>query len=87
MRKFFMLALVIGLAVLSARVSVQDKQAAKGGDDYTGAYNVVPKWPLPSRLAICDRAGSTRNCVQLACWPKANRCEREEATGGAGHGQ
>ena len=55
MRKWMLtLAAVLAVGVVAApKFAVVYGQAApeKGGDDYTGPYNVVKGWPLPSRLA------------------------------------
>src|SRR5437762_12059971 len=40
-------AVVIGLLLLPAPAFVKEK----GGDDVTGPYNVVEKWPLPLSVA------------------------------------
>ena len=40
-------AVVVGLGLLPAPASFQEK----GGDDVTGPYNVVEKWPLPLSVA------------------------------------
>ena len=54
------LSMVIGLGVAAGPSLVILQGQEKGGDDYTGPYNVVPKWPLPSRLAKPGRIfGST----------------------------
>jgi hypothetical protein len=66
-RWIFTLAAVLGLAVvagsgpaalqgqisavLQAQISAVVQAQEKGGDDYTGPYNVVAGWPKPSRLA------------------------------------
>lgn len=45
-------ALAVGVVAVPASAILHGQAAQeKGGDDYTGPYNVVPKWPLPSRLA------------------------------------
>src|SRR5687768_8505035 len=51
--------LALGVAVAPPGSAILRGQE-KGGDDYTGPYNVVAKWPLPSRLAKPGRIfGST----------------------------
>src|SRR2546426_12121120 len=50
-------AVVVGLGLLPAPASFQEK----GGDDVTGPYNVVEKWPLPLSVAKPGHIwGSTR---------------------------
>ena len=54
------LAVVLGLGVIAGSNPAILLGQEKGGDDYTGPYNVVAKWPLPSRLARPGRIfGST----------------------------
>ena len=57
------LAAVTGLCLVagSGAAVLQGQQGhEKGGDDYTGPYNVAPNWPKPSRLAGPGRIwGST----------------------------
>jgi hypothetical protein len=45
------LAVVLGLAIVAGSGSATLEGQEKGGDDYTGPYNVVAGWPKPSRLA------------------------------------
>lgn len=56
------LAVVAGLCVVAGSGSaiLQGQGNEKGGDDYTGPYNVAMNWPKPSRLAGPGRIfGST----------------------------
>ena len=54
------LAVVFGLGVVAGPSSAILQGQQKGGDDYTGPYDVVRDWPRPSRLAGPGRIfGST----------------------------